>query len=179
MSYTTDLYQEISESFSPILNEKSYRKSEIIHLAGKVCQELYLVKEGILRAFYFKEDKDITAHFAFPREAITAPDSFILAKPSKYCLEALEDTTVLAVQREKLEQFLLENPEMERPTRQFTQAIYLDLLERLESMVFLSATERYELLMKRNPNLLLRVNLGLIASYLGITQETLSRIRAK
>lgn len=179
MSYTTDLYDEITEKFSPVLTEKSFRKNQTVHQAGKVCRDLHLVKSGILRAYYFKEDKDITAHFAFPREAITAPDSFILAQPSKYSLEALEDSTVLAVDRQGLEEFLLKNPEKERTTRQFTQAIYLDLLERLESMVFLSATERYELLLKRNPHLLLNVNLGHIASYLGITQETLSRIRAK
>lgn len=176
---TSKIHDEITEKFAPILVERRLKRGEIIHEVGKVCPHLYLVKSGILRAFYFKDGKDITAHFAFPKEAITAPDSFILGKPSKYSLESLEDSHVLAVDHRVLEVFLEENPHLEKLTRQFTQAIYLELLERLESIVFLTAKERYDLLLKRNPNLLLGVNLGHIASYLGITQETLSRIRAK
>ena len=178
-SYTSELHGEITEKFAPILVERRLKKGEIVHEIGKVCPHLYLVKSGILRAFYFKDGRDITAHFAFAKEAITAPDSFILGKPSKYSLESLEDSHVLAVDHRQLEVFLEENPHLEKLTRQFTQAIYLELLERLESIVFLTAKERYEQLLKRNPNLLLGVNLGHTASYLGITQETLSRIRAK
>lgn len=177
--YTIALHNEMIEKFDPILVEKSFRKNQVIHAAGKVCNELFLVKRGIFRAYYFKEDKDITAHFAFTREAITAPDSFILGKQSKYYIEALEDSSVYAVDHHALEKYLSENQPMERLARQFTKAIYLDLLERLESIVFLTAQVRYQLLYKRNPNLLLRVNLGHVASYLGITQETLSRIRGK
>lgn len=179
MNTVKDFHQEIIENFEPILIERNLKKGETIHRSGTVCPYLYLVKGGILRAFYFKDGKDITAHFAFAEEAITAPDSFILNKQSKYNLEALENSQVFCVKNADLENYLSENPHLEKLTRRFTQAIYLELLERLESIVFLSAKERYELLLERNPNLRLSVNLGHVASYLGITQETLSRIRAK
>ncbi|HKK40624.1 MAG TPA: Crp/Fnr family transcriptional regulator [Cryomorphaceae bacterium] len=179
MNSVKDFRLQIAENFAPILVEKYFQKGETIHSADRVCPYLFLVNEGVLRAFYFKDGKDITAHFAFTGEAITAPDSFILEKPSKYHIEALEDSRVFCVNNADLENYLDDNPHLEKLTRKFTQAIYLELLERIESLVFLSAKERYELLLKRNRNLLLSVNLGHIASYLGITQETLSRIRAK
>ena len=165
--------------FAPILVEKQFRKGDLIHQAGSVCPELFLVKEGILRAYYYKEHRDITAHFAFRHEAVSAPDSFILGNASKYHLEALADSQVWTVDARELEGYLAAHPHLERLARQFTQAVYLELLERLEGIVFLTATERYEQLLSRNPDLLLGVNLGHIASYLGITQETLSRIRAR
>jgi len=177
MSTVKDFRQEITENFAPVLIERNFRKGEIIHNAGKVCPHLFLVNSGILRAFYFKDGKDITAHFAFAHEAITAPDSFILEKPSKYNLEALEDSRVFCVNNNDLENYLAQHPHLEKLARKFTQAIYLELLERIESLVFLSARERYQNLFQRNPELVLGVNLGYIASYLGITQETLSRIR--
>lgn len=179
MSHVANLQPSVLAQFAPVLTLQSYTKGEAVHTAGRVCHNLHLVQSGALRAFYFKEDKDITAHFAFSNEAITAPDSFIMGAPSKYHIEALEESSVYTVDRLELEKFLDEHPELERLARKFTEAIYLELLERIESLVFLSAAERYNTLLKRNPNLLLNVNLGHIASYLGITQETLSRIRAK
>lgn len=179
LSHSKDLYNIIVENFREILKVERFQKGDLIHREGKVCQNLYFVRSGILRAFYFKDEKDITAHFAFQKESITAPDAFILNKPSKYSIEALEDSEVLSVNNIELEYYLDQNPDLERLARKFTQAIYLELLERLEGLVFLSAKERYEALLKRNSQLPLKVNLGHIASYLGITQETLSRIRAK
>jgi len=179
MSYTKELWDEITAHFAPILVERHFAKNALIHRAGSVCPELFLVKEGILRAYYYKEDRDITAHFAFRHEAVSAPDSFILGQASKYHLEALADSQVWAVDARALERYLDAHPHLERLARRFTQAVYLEMLERLEGIVFLTASERYEQLLARTPDLLLGVNLGHVASYLGITQETLSRIRAK
>ncbi|QSE98668.1 Crp/Fnr family transcriptional regulator [Fulvivirga lutea] len=179
LNHSKDLYNVVVENFHEILKLQRFKKGDIVHSEGKICHNLYFVRLGILRAYYFKEDKDITAHFAFQKESITAPDAFILNKPSKYSIEALEDSEVFSVNNIELENYLDQNPDLERLARKFTQAIYLELLERLEGLVFLSAKERYEALLIRNSQLPLNVNLGHIASYLGITQETLSRIRAQ
>jgi len=179
MGYVSKLQHEVIKHFAPILKSQNFRKGERIHREGEICQSLYLVESGVIRAFYLKDIKEITAHFAFNGEAITAPDSFINNTPSKYYLDALEDSQVYAVNRTELDSYLDAHPHLEKLARQFTQAIYLELLERIESLMFLTAIERYEVLFNRNPNLVRNVSLGHIASYLGITQETLSRIRAK
>ncbi|WP_439483649.1 hypothetical protein [Cyclobacterium plantarum] len=76
-----------------------------------------------------------------------------------------------------MECFLEENQEHERLVRKVSQLLFLDLVERLEGMMFLSAKERYDHLLTRYPSIAQQISLGHIASYLGITQETLSRIR--
>lgn len=179
MAYLSTLFPKVIERFAPILVPKSFPKGTVLQEAGKICNHLFLVEKGILRAYYYKEHRAITAHFAFAKEAITAPQSFILEKASKHCIETLADSSVFMVNNRALEDFLAQNPPLERLARKFTQAVYLELLERTEDLVFLSAKERYDRLFHRNPNLLLTVQLGHIASYLGISQETLSRIRAK
>lgn len=179
MNSTSEVRDEVLALFAPILEKITLPKGVLLQEAGKLCARLYLVEEGILRAYYFKEDKDITAHFAFSREAITAPDSFITGRPTRYYLESLEESQAYVVDRYQLERYLQEHPELENLARRFTQAIYLELLQRLESLMFLSAQERYENLLTRHPQLIRRVSLGHIASYLGISRETLSRIRAK
>ncbi len=138
-----------------------------------------MVHSGALRSFYYVEGKDVTSHFALDYGIVGAADSIIRKKRSRYNIEALEHSEVFVLNYDDLESFLDENPKLERLARQFTQLIYIDLVERIEGMTFLSARERYAHLMARSPDITQRVSLGHIASYLGITQETLSRVRAK
>lgn len=172
-----ELFQKIIEEFSTILNQNHFEKGTVLHQENKVCNTLFLVKSGVLRAYYFVDGKDVTAHFALEYNAITAPDSFIGRKRSRYTIEVLEDAEVFVVNHANLEVYLEDNPHLERLARKFTEAIYIELLERLEAMVFLSASEKYAKLIKNKPSIIQRVSLGHIASYLGITQETLSRVR--
>ena len=173
------LILEAIHSFGEILTTKHYVQGEMLHRAGDTCNKIFLVKRGVLRSFYNIEGRDVTAHFALDYGIIGAVDSLIKGAKSRYSLEALEDSEVYLVENEVMEQYLNEHPQLERLARQISQALYMDLVERLEGMTFLSAKERYQHLLSRYPNLEQRVNLGYIASYLGITQETLSRVRAK
>ena len=172
-----NLYESILHAFEPILEEKKFKKGTAVHQPNKTCNHLFLVQSGLLRAYYYKEGKDITAHFALENGSITAPDSFISRRKSKYTIEALEDSNVLAIEHSILEKYLVDRPELEHLARKYTEFIYMELLERLEGLVFLTAKEKYHLLIKDNPTIIQRVNLGHIASYLNITQETLSRVR--
>ena len=166
-------------SFAPILEIHEYPRRTAFHTAGWVCHSLFLVESGVLRAYYLLDGRDVTAHFALPGYSITAPDSFITGRPSRYHLEALTDTRAYAVERTALEHFLGEHPQHERLARQFTQLLYLELLDRMESMVFLTARERYDRLVDTCPQIFEQMSLGHIASYLGIAPETLSRVRAQ
>ncbi|NQZ75195.1 MAG: Crp/Fnr family transcriptional regulator [Ekhidna sp.] len=140
--------------------------------------KIFLVKEGVLRSYYLADGKDITAHFAMEFGLIGAVDSIIKGKKSRYFIEALENSKVYCLNNSELETYLDNHPKLERIARQISQALYMDLVERLEGLSFLTAKEKYKHLLNRYPNIDQRVNLGHIASYLGISQETLSRVRS-
>lgn len=171
-----ELFEEVIDKL-PILTLKQVEKGQILHREDTICLKIFLVKKGVLRSFYFVNEKDITAHFAMDYGIIGAADSTIKQKKSRYNIEALEPSEVYVLDYIQMESYLTEHPELEKLARKFTELIYMDLVERMEGMLFLSARERYENLVARYPDLIGRVNLGHVASYLGITQETLSRVR--
>lgn len=165
------------ETFKDILTPINCPKGELLLRENKTSKALFLVKQGLLRSFYYKNGKDITAYFAIDYDIIGAADSIIKNEKSIYNIEALEDSTVYKLDYDRLEQFLDEHPKHERLARRISQALYMDLVERMEGMAFLTAKERYDHLLEKHPKLTQRVSLGHIASYLSISQETLSRIR--
>jgi len=173
------ILQQVLEDFSGILTEKSYPKGFPLHREQNVCHELYFITSGAARSFYHKDGRDITAHFAIDLGVVTAADSFIRKKPSRYNVETLEQSTILSMSRTGLDDYLIQNPQYERTARLFLEELYMDLADRMASLMFFSAQERYQDLIRENPTIVQRVGLGHIASYLGITQETLSRVRAQ
>ena len=162
-----------------VIKQVSFPKHHHLHREDTVCSHLYWIEKGIVRSYYHKDGKDITAHFATEGEIITAIDSFIQRKRSRYNLELLEDSTLTVITHQDLTMLLDNYPQYEHEARLFLERVYIDLAERVEDLLFYDAKERYEKLIERNSSLLQRVSLKHIASYLGITQETLSRIRAK
>jgi len=173
-----EFFCKVRSAFAPILQAKEYERGTLLQVEDDICYNLFLVEKGALRSFYFLEDKDISAHFAIDYGVVGAVDSIIKGKKSRYNIEALESCEVKLLDYRRLETFLDENPHLERMAHRFTQYLYLDLVERFEGMMFLSAKEKYEHLLQRYPGITQRVSLGHIASYLGMSQETLSRVRA-
>ena len=161
---TNDLYDELREAFDEVMEYEEFSAGSKLHHAGAVCNKLFFVERGNLRAYYYFKGNDVTAHFASDKGSITAPDSFIKGEISKYHIEVLTDSSIHVIRKSALEKHLAEQ-------------VYLEMLERVEGIIFLSAKERYEQLLKRHPGIDQKVNLGHISSYLGITQETLSRVR--
>jgi CRP-like cAMP-binding protein len=172
-------YPELSSDFQNILVPLSYPKNHLLHVENKVCRHSYIIEKGAARIYHFKEGKDITSHFAFEGEAITAIDSLLQRKRSKYNIELLEDSTLYSVSYEAMENLYQKSIIHERYGRLFLQQVYVELVERMEDIQFHTAQERYDNLLIKQPHILQRVALKHIASYLGITQETLSRVRAK
>lgn len=160
-----------------LMEVRSLAKNHLLHQQDKVCKHIYLIQKGIARTFFYKDGKDITVHIASEGELITAIDSVISLKKSRYNVELLEDSEVYAIQYAKLQSLLKEYPEYEKYMRLLLEILYAEGADRIEEFLFYSAKERYDNLLKTRPYLLQRVNLGHIASYLGMTQETLSRIR--
>lgn len=140
---------------------------------------LYFIEKGLIRGYYFYNGKEITNWFAQEEEFATCFYAFVANKPSFECIETLEDCELISIPLKTLQNLYLNFPETERIGRIITENYYIKLEERVLNIQFKTAKERYQKLIIKKPSLLQRVSLGQIASYLGITQETLSRIRAE
>lgn len=173
-----ELVKEVIHEFEEILTPVSYKQGELLHRQHELGKLIYIVKRGVLRSYYYIDGKDITAHFAMDYSIIGPIDSLVKGKRSLYNIEALEPSEVYLLDYSEMEAFLDHNLHLERLARKISQYLYIELVERLEHMTFLSAKERYDRLLHQHPQIIHRVNLGHIASYLGITQETLSRVRS-
>jgi CRP/FNR family transcriptional regulator, anaerobic regulatory protein len=157
-----------------------FYKNEIILEKGKVCKNLYFIEKGLARGFFIVEDgKDITNWFAPDGTLATSTYSFISQNPSFENIIALEDCKMQTISRKKLYDLYDKFPEMNEMGRKLIEIYYLELEERVNDLQFQTAKQRYEKFVKQDGYLLQRTSLGHIASYLGITQETLSRIRSQ
>jgi CRP-like cAMP-binding protein len=161
-----------------ICREVNFKKGENIQKIGHTCKTIYFVKSGVVRIYYFKDDVDITESFEFENSFVARAESLFTGKPSKKAIEAIEDTTLIAIDSVKLFSLFDKYPDLERLFRKIIETSYVNTVNRIESLQFHTAEERYNSLLKENPDVLKRVPLKYIASYLGITQVSLSRIRA-
>jgi CRP-like cAMP-binding protein len=143
------------------------------------CSDLFFIEKGFLRGYYYDEGKEITNWFAQEGEFATCFYAFVAMKPAFETIETLEDSILVKIPHAALQKLYLKFPETERVGRIITEQYYIKLEERLLSLQFTTAKERYQNFVQSKQSLLQRTSLGQIASYLGITQETLSRIRAE
>jgi len=158
----------------------SFSRHSLLHREGDVCNVLWFVEKGIVRWYYIDEDgRDITDWFASENSFVTAFDSFFQRKPSRYFIETLEDCDLYSMTYGDLESSFNRFPEIDRLSRVILLQILEEQLAKNSALQFRKASQRYRFIIEKHPDLLRRVSLGHIASYLGITQETLSRIRAR
>jgi CRP-like cAMP-binding protein len=132
----------------------------------------------VARIYYYKDGNDITESFSFEGDIVARIESLFSAKPSRKAIQVLEDSELVAINASQLFQLYNSFPEIERLFRKIFEAGYVQMVHRLEGIQFHTAEERYSALLDEAPGVLKRVPLKYIASYLGITQVSLSRIRA-
>lgn len=154
-------------------------KNEYLITEGKICRHLYFLEQGALRGFYNLEGKDMTYWFAFAPEFVTSFHSFITQRPAVESIQLLEGSVLWVISKEALTRLMNSHHEIERLVRIAYENYYIRLEERFVNAQFKTAAERYQELLQQNPQVLQRAPLGCIASYLGISSETLSRIRSK
>ncbi|MFD2036833.1 Crp/Fnr family transcriptional regulator [Belliella marina] len=155
-------------------------KGNMLHQAGNTARLIYFIEKGMARVFYSNQHgKEITYGFYSEGDMVTVPESFFEGTPSNYSIELLEDCVLYSLSREGLDDMLSKFPEMEKVKSHFLLHFLLKSSHRIVALQFQNAQERYDTLQERQPSIILRAPLGHIASYLGITQETLSRIRSK
>lgn len=172
---STKLKSELSKRLKPV----KFKKGELVLDANNICTKSYFITKGILRTYFLKDGKEISEYFCGINEWVNSPKSFIHRVKDIYYIDAIENTQAYFINAKDLV-YLFDNfPEMERYARLSMGSIFGHLMERVASLRFTTATEKYEHFQETYSNIYHRIPLGMVASYLGITQETLSRIRAK
>lgn len=158
---------------------QSFEKGDLIHDADKVCTQSYFIQKGLLRTYFIKDGKEITEYFSAENEWVNSPRSFMQQQLDIYYIDALEATDSFCLHVRDLV-FLFDNfPEMERYARLSMGTVFGHYMDRITSMRFTSAKEKYAHFCETYRDVYHRIPLGMVSSYLGIAQETLSRIRAQ
>lgn len=173
------LSEELRNELSARLELVTFKKGQMVHDANVVCTKSYFIQNGIFRTYFIKDGKEVTEFFSAEGEWVNSPRSFMQRKIDIYYIDAIEHTSTFCIQVNNLMYLFNHFPEMERYARLSMGAIFGHLLERITSMRFTTAKEKYEHFLQVYSDIHFRLPLGMIASYLGITQETLSRIRAE
>ena len=147
--------------------------------SGKVERNLFFIEKGIARAYVVREDKEITFWIGKEGNAIVSLKSYVKGEPGYENIELMEDSVLHCLRQEDLCKLFEEDVHIANWGRKFAELEFLQTEEKLIPLLFTTASYRYELLLKQNPDLLQRLPLECLASYLGITPVSLSRIRAK
>ena len=167
--------QEIAERSTLLQVEKK----TLLVQEGQYSESMFLVADGALRAYYLKDGKDVTDWFAFEHEIVSSLQSYFNNIPSPTYIESIVPSLVLVLLRNDILYFSEKYRAFERLVHIITTQTMLRLQERIVALQFETAQQKYRNLLKDKPDIELRVPLIHIASYLGITIETLSRIRGR
>lgn len=159
--------------------EVTYPKGHLLFRAGKIETNIYFIKKGLVRACTDQEDNEITYWFGKEGQTVISMKSYVGNQKGYENIELLEDGELYVLKAKDLQKLFNEDIYIANWGRKFAEQELVIMEERFISRQFQTATERYKQLLKNDPGLIQRVQLGHIASYLGITQVSLSRIRAE
>ncbi|RZK37265.1 MAG: Crp/Fnr family transcriptional regulator [Pedobacter sp.] len=175
-------YIHISEAdfalIEAVLGKRNVKRKRTILNRGEISRYLYFVVAGSLRSFTI--DPSASEHviqFAFEGHWVSDLSSFITQSPGEIVIEAIEDSKVLLLPHHELDLLLDKIPALEKFFRHLYQRAYVALQKRVSMRESTTAKERYKELIAKHPNIIKRIPLLSIASYLGVTAESLSRIR--
>lgn len=161
------------------LAEKQIDKGEVLLHAGQYCRHFYFLEQGLVKLSTRHEAREFVMRFFSDGMLFTVPDSVLHGSPSNYDLVALEESKVSVLAYDDLEALCGECHDVETFFRKFLGMACTNMMQRINEMLTESAGERYSLFLKQHSDLAHRLALGDIAAYLGITQVSLSRIRAR
>ena len=154
-----------------------FKQDEFILKHDAICKHIYFVNKGLIRIYYLKESRDITEWFAYDNQFFFSIISYFNESPSKLIIQCIEDCDILFLPKSNLEQLSSVNIEISKLYRSLLAHSLIGSQLRMESIQFETALQRYQGLLKNNPEIIRRAPLKYIASFLGINVETLSRIR--
>lgn len=173
------LTPEEEQYFNSLLKVKRVRKKQYLLQEGDICRYDYFVNKGCLRTYTIDEKgQEHILQFAIEDWWIGDMYSFLTQTPARYNIDALEDSELLCLERNALEELYVKVPKFERFFRHLLQNAFIAMQERINISLTKTADERYCTFIENYPLMEKRLPLKQIASYLGITPESLSRIRS-
>ena len=186
---TRDIARELARKYSTMTHDEldilesvlvpmKFAKGEIILKEGDVCDHIYYVERGLTRQFYFKNGKELTEHIGVEHTIVMCIESLFKEKPTYLQLEALEPTLIYAMPKHRLEEVALHNVNIQILYRKILEESLIISQVHADMLRFETAQDRYLKLCKQSPQVVLRAPLVYVASYLQMTPETLSRVRA-
>ncbi len=173
------LSPELQKEIAKRVHLHTFKKGELVHDAKNICIESFFIQKGILRTYFIKDGKEVSEYFSSVGEWTNSPRSFMQRKLDLYYIDTIEETKVFRLNVEDLVFLFNIFPEMDRYARLSMGTLVGQLLERITSIRFTSAKEKYDHFCTTYHDIYHRIPLNMIASYLGISPETLSRIRAE
>lgn len=172
VSLTEAEMEDIACQFKP----KKVKKNSFLLKQGAVCKDLIFVQKGCLRLYFVKDDVETSVWFAFPYSSAIEMYSFISENPSNYFIQAIEDSEIWFLPKTELHQLYQTQPKMQEMMRNFWEDVILNLLKRFTALQTDSAEKRY-LDLLQTPTYLERIPQKYLASFIGVTPTSLSRIR--
>jgi CRP/FNR family transcriptional regulator, anaerobic regulatory protein len=166
-----ELYRHLSD----VLKNKKYLKKDFLLKSGNVSDRIFFIENGLVRCFYDKHEKEVCSWFMKENDCIISVESFFQQKTSYENIQALEETNTYYIEYKELQFIYLNFSEFNFIGRVLTEKYYALSEQRLYSLRMQNASERYHFLMEKYPELIQRVPSKYLASYLGVSEETLSR----
>ena len=162
-----------------VLKIKTLQKNDYLVRSNEVCKYLYFIDQGLTKTFFYKSEKQFIMRFFKEKEMFTILDSYLTQSPSNFMIMALEPTSVVCIPQDEMAGLCQKHHCVETFFRKLLSLASINMMVRISEMLEENATERYNHFLSDNNLLLQRISLGDLACYLGITQVSLSRIRAK
>lgn len=163
-----------------IIERIEVKKDTNLLAQGQVCRHVYFIESGFFRMFYVDyEGNEINSRFAKANDFMVDFASFITQKGSLYYWKAMEDSTILALDREEIEKIYDKSPAWSKFGRLIAESSYLQINAREEMLHFQTPEQRYATILKKEPHLFQMISQNQLSSYIGIKPESLSRLRKR
>lgn len=163
----------------PYFQEEKLQKNEFFTQTDKTCDKLSFVKSGILRIYTLSDGKEITQWISTQNFLLTEVMGFFFNQPNRWAIQALTETELLSITKTNYLKLCQKFPKWNEIEKQLIMKCFMMMEDRIFSHLSMTAEERYELYFQQNKKLFNQVPLQYIASLLGMTAETLSRIRKR
>ena len=174
----SSLEPEALEGLLDVAVTKTFRKGQYVLRKGQVCRSLLFVNNGLIKSCFSQDGKEFVMRFFSENLLFSVFDSYFAQSPSRFALLALEPTTLTIIDRVNMETLCAKYHSVETFFRQLLSIATMKMTKRISEMLEGDATERYDQFVAENSAILQRIGVGDIANYLGITPQSLSRIRA-
>ena len=173
------LTQDELKLFLACAESLSLSRGECLLREGQICNHLYFVESGLLRTSLYDDHREANIGFTLDGQFVSNIKSLKLRQPSRCKISADEKTLVFRFEKGRLMELYNQSRALETFLRRILASLLIESNERIELLKLSSPTERYRFLLKSNPELIRRISVTHLSSYLGVARETLSRIRSK